>query len=109
LICIGVYSVNNSSFDVGLVILFGVLGYLLKLLEFEPAPMLIGFILGPMMEQNFRRAMVLTQGEYMELLTRPVTAIFLFGTLALLTWMVISGLPSVMRKLTKTNKKSESS
>lgn len=109
LICIGVYSVNNSSFDVGLVIAFGILGYLLKLLDFEPAPMLIGFILGPMMEQNFRRAMVLTQGDYFDLLTRPVTAIFLFGTVALLLWMAISGVPSVMRKLTKTNQKTENS
>ncbi len=92
LICIGVYSVNNSSFDVMLVILFGILGYVLKLLDFEPAPMLIGFILGPMVEQNFRRALVITQGDFLELLTRPVTAFFLCGTAILLVWMVASAL-----------------
>jgi TctA family transporter len=103
LICIGVYSVNNSSFDVGLVILFGILGYALKLLDFEPAPMLIGFILGPMVEQNFRRSLVLTQGDFTELLTRPVTAFFLVGTAILLLWMIVSGVRNMRKRSTSTN------
>lgn len=98
LICIGVYSLNNNAFDVGLVILFGVLGYALKLMAFEPAPLLIGFILGPMVEQNFRRALVLTQGDYIALLERPITATFLSLTLLLLVWMVISMFRSSARR-----------
>lgn len=90
LICIGVYSLNNSLFDVGLVIIFGVVGYIMKLLEFEPAPLLIGFILGPMLEENFRRAMLITRGSFLALLERPVTAAFLAATALLLIWMVIS-------------------
>jgi len=87
LICIGVYSLNNQVFDVGLVILFGVVGYALKLMRFEPAPLLIGFILGPMVEENFRRALVLTRGDYLALLERPITAGFLAVTLILLLGM----------------------
>lgn len=90
LICIGVYSLGNNVFDVGLVILFGIVGYGLKLMEFEPAPLLIGFILGPMVEQNFRRAMVLTRGDFGALLERPITAAFLGITLLMLIWMVVS-------------------
>ncbi len=92
LICIGVYSLNNTFFDVGLVILFGALGYALKLMEFEPAPMLIGFILGPMVEENFRRALVLTDGSYLALLERPVTAGFLGLTALMLIWLLLSAM-----------------
>lgn len=90
LICIGVYSLNNTLFDVGLVIIVGIFGYILKCLEFEPAPLIIGFILGPMVEVNFRRAMVLLEGDYLALFQRPVTAGFLIATFALLAWMMWS-------------------
>ena len=53
--CIGVYSLNNCAFDVGLAVLFGLLGYLFIKLECEPAPLLLGFVLGPMMEENLRQ------------------------------------------------------
>jgi len=92
MICIGVYSLNNSAFDVGMVIIFGVFGYLLKLMDFEPAPMLIGFILGPMVEQNFRRSMVITHGDFWALFERPITATFLILTLVLLVWMIYGSL-----------------
>ena len=94
LICIGVYSLNNNAFDVGLVILFGAVGYGLKLMDFEPAPLLIGFILGPMMEQNFRRALVLTHGDYLALLERPITAVFLSTTLILVLALIVSAVRS---------------
>ena len=55
-VCVGVYSTNNNLFDVGMVTLFGVAGYALMRLRFEPAPLLLGFVLGPMVEENFRRA-----------------------------------------------------
>ena len=58
-VCVGVYSTNNNLFDVGMVTLFGVAGYALMRLRFEPAPLLLGFVLGPMVEENFRRALLL--------------------------------------------------
>jgi TctA family transporter len=74
---IGVYSMNNSTFDVYLMALFGLLGYLFARLECEPAPMLLGFILGPMMEEYLRRAMLLARGDATTFLTRPLSATLL--------------------------------
>jgi len=71
--CIGVYSVNNTSFDIYLTAIFGVLGYIFVKLECEPAPLLLGFVLGPMMEENFRRALLLSRGDYSVFLTRPLS------------------------------------
>jgi TctA family transporter len=71
--CIGVYSVNNTSFDIYLTAIFGVLGYIFVKLECEPAPLLLGFVLGPMMEENFRRALLLSRGDYTVFLTRPLS------------------------------------
>ena len=59
--CIGAFSVNNSVFDVFMMALFGVVGYALIKLDFEPAPLLLGFVLGPMLEENLRRAMLLSR------------------------------------------------
>ncbi|MEY4263556.1 MAG: hypothetical protein RL373_124, partial [Pseudomonadota bacterium] len=70
--CIGVYSVNNTSFDIYLTAIFGILGYIFVKLECEPAPLLLGFVLGPMMEENFRRALLLSRGDYSVFLTRPL-------------------------------------
>jgi putative tricarboxylic transport membrane protein len=81
---IGVYSVNNTSFDVYLMVLFGVLGYVFAKLECEPAPMLLGFILGPMMEEYLRRALLLSRGDPLVLLRRPISAtILVIAALAL--------------------------
>jgi putative tricarboxylic transport membrane protein len=77
---IGVYSVNNSEFDVYLMALFGLLGYVLVKLECEPAPMLLGFILGPMMEEYLRRALLLSRGDPLILVTRPISAILLLAS-----------------------------
>jgi TctA family transporter len=74
---IGVFSVNNSVFDVYLMAIFGVLGYVLSKLECEPAPLLLGFILGPMMEENMRRAMVIARGDFTVFVTRPISAAML--------------------------------
>jgi TctA family transporter len=98
MICIGVYSLANSAFAVLLVLIFGAVGYLMKLLEFEPAPLLIGFILGPMIEKNFRRALILTRGDYLALLDRPLTALFLGLTTALLLWLVLSPIVVALRR-----------
>lgn len=84
-ICIGVFSVNYSLFDVFSVLVIGVIGYGLRLLGFHPAPLLIGFILGPMLEEYFRRAMLLARGDFMVILTRPISGtIMLIGLLLML-------------------------
>src|SRR4030042_2241125 len=70
--CIGVYTVSNSSSLVSLMALFGVLGYVFVKLNFEPAPMLLGFVLGPMMEENFRRALTISRGNTAVFVTRPL-------------------------------------
>ncbi len=86
LICIGVYSISNNVFDVGLALFFGFVGYGMRLLGFEPAPLLIGFVLGPMMEENLRRAMLLARGDYLVLFQRPISATLLILAFLLLAW-----------------------
>jgi TctA family transporter len=74
---IGVFSLNNNEFDVYLMAAFGLLGYVFAKLDCEPAPMLLGFILGPMMEEYLRRAMLLSRGDPLVLLQRPISATIL--------------------------------
>jgi putative tricarboxylic transport membrane protein len=92
LICIGVYSINNNVFDVYLALFFGFVGYGMRLLGFEPAPLLIGFVLGPMMEENLRRAMLLARGDYLALFQRPISATLLTLAILLLVWAVWTSL-----------------
>ncbi|PRB80012.1 tripartite tricarboxylate transporter permease [Pseudomonas sp. MYb185] len=87
--CIGVYSVNNSLFDVLLTVGFGVLGYLFIKLRCEPAPLLLGFILGPMMEENLRRAMLLSRGDATVFFTRPLSLTLLLLAVGLLVIMLL--------------------
>ena len=81
---LGAYSVANNAFDVLLMVLFGIIGYIFIKLDCEPAPLILGFILGPMMEENLRRAMLLSYGSPMVLFTRPISAGFLIAAIALL-------------------------
>ncbi|MCK8785819.1 tripartite tricarboxylate transporter permease [Roseomonas sp. NAR14] len=74
---IGVYSLNNNVFDVYMTILFTLCGYMFNKLKMEPAPLLIGFVLGPMMEEHLRRAMLLSRGDPMIFLQRPISATML--------------------------------
>jgi len=92
--CIGVYSINNSVFDVFMTAGFGILGWLFVKLECEPAPLLLGFILGPMMEENLRRAMLLSRGDPTVFVTRPISAVMLGMAVALLLIIVA---PSIRR------------
>src|ERR1043165_8472355 len=69
--CIGVYSLNNAPFDVTMTAIFGIVGYWLVKHDFEPAPMILGFVLGPLMEENLRRAMLIARGDATVFLTRP--------------------------------------
>jgi putative tricarboxylic transport membrane protein len=93
--CIGLYSLNNSTFNIYLAVLFGVLGYVFYKLSCEPAPLLLGFILGPMMEEHLRRALRLARGDWSSFVTRPLSAGLLFAALLLL---VIVLLPSIRSK-----------
>ena len=81
--CIGVYSVNNTTFDIYLTAGFGIIGYLFNKLECEAPPLLLGFVLGPMMEENFRRALLLSRGDFTVFVTRPLSASLLFLALIL--------------------------
>jgi TctA family transporter len=72
-----VYSLQNSPFDVMQTALFGVVGYVFVKLECEPAPLILGFILGPLMEENLRRAMLLSRGNPMTFIERPISAVML--------------------------------
>lgn len=91
-VCIGVYSVNNSAFDVFLVMLFGALGYAMRLLEFQPAPLLLGFVLGPLMEENLRRTLLISRGDFLVFLQRPICAVIMVLTAALLAWAFYDGM-----------------
>lgn len=92
-ICIGVYGVNNNVFDVYAVLLFGIVGYVLRVLHFEPAPLLLGYVLGPLLEENFRRAMLLSRGSISEaFFVSPVSLWLLILTAVLLVWGLWSSL-----------------
>jgi putative tricarboxylic transport membrane protein len=92
---IGLYTLNNSSFDVYIGAFFGVVGYLFYKLGCEPAPLLLGYILGPMMEENLRRALLLSRGSWGTFVTRPLSAGLLLGAVAM---VVIVALPSIRAK-----------
>ena len=76
-VCIGVYAANNDMFQVGETLVVGILGYILLRLGFQPAPILLGFVLGPRFEENFRRAMLISRGDLRVFIERPICAFFL--------------------------------
>ena len=92
--CIGVYTLSNNTFDVRLVVLFGAVGYLFAKIGCEPAPMLLGFILGPMMEEYFRRALVIERGDFRVFIERPISAGLLAAALVVLVSM---SLPAIAK------------
>ncbi len=75
-VCIGVYAANNDFFQVGEVVAIGAFGYVLLRLGFHPAPILLGFVLGPRFEENFRRAMLIARGDIGVFVERPISAFF---------------------------------
>ncbi|CAG9169363.1 tripartite tricarboxylate transporter permease [Cupriavidus pampae] len=93
--CIGVYSVQNTTFDVFQTAAFGLIGYLFIKLKCEPAPLLLGFVLGPMMEENFRRSLLLSRGDFSVFVTRPLSLGLLIAA-AILVAIVL--MPSIKAK-----------
>ena len=93
--CIGVYSISNAWMDVLLAAMFGFIGYVFIKLECEPAPLLLGFVLGPMMEENLRRALLLSRGDPMVFLKRPISLTLLIVSAIL---VVIVLLPAISKK-----------
>ena len=89
-VCVGVYSTNNNLFDVAMVTFFGVAGYFFIRLRFEPAPLLLGFVLGPMVEENFRRALLLSRGELSIFVERPISLGFIVACVLLIALLVTS-------------------
>ena len=92
---IGIYSVNNSAFEIYLAALFGVLGFVWMKLGFNLAPMLLGFVLGPMMEENLRRAMLTSRGDVTVFFTRPISLGFMLVTLLIL---IVIAAPAVRKR-----------
>jgi putative tricarboxylic transport membrane protein len=92
---IGVYTVNNSPAAVIMAAFFGVVGYVFYRLQCEPAPLLLGFVLGPLMEENLRRAMRISSGDPMIFIERPISLGLLIGAAILL---VMVALPAIRSK-----------
>jgi putative tricarboxylic transport membrane protein len=95
--CIGNYAVSNNPFDVYLCAAIGVLGYALVKLECEPAPLLLGYVLGPLLEENLRRALLISRGDPTVFFTRPISLVFMAATLLILVVMVAPALRSRRR------------
>ncbi|HNW64351.1 MAG TPA: tripartite tricarboxylate transporter permease [Piscinibacter sp.] len=93
--CIGLYTLNNNAFDVYMGAGFAVVGYIFYKLSCEPAPLLLGFILGPMMEENLRRALLLSRGDWSTFVTRPLSAGLLVAAALMI---VVVMLPSIQSK-----------
>ena len=94
LCCIGTFTLNSSTGDVMVMTAFGVIGYAMRKLDCEPAPLLLGLVLGPMLEENFRRAMVLSDGDWSIFVRRPISLGFLLLALGLL---IAVALPNIRR------------
>jgi putative tricarboxylic transport membrane protein len=92
--CIGIYSINNSPTDVVIAAIFGLVGYWLVKHDFEPAPLVLAFVLGPLMEENLRRAMLIARGDPTVFLTRPISC----GLILVATFMLVLAMLPMMRK-----------
>jgi putative tricarboxylic transport membrane protein len=106
LICgIGVYSINNSALDVIIASVFGLVGYVFYRLRCEPAPLLLGFILGPLIEENLRRALLISHGDASVFVERPISASFLVLTVILI---IVLAAPAIRTARDRTFTESES-
>jgi putative tricarboxylic transport membrane protein len=99
--CIGVYSVSSSGLDVVMAGCFGIAGYLFYKVRCEPAPLLLGFVLGPMMEENFRRSLLISEGSFAVFFTRPVSLSLLIVTALLVLSMALPAMRSKVEQATQ--------
>jgi putative tricarboxylic transport membrane protein len=86
---IGTYSMNNSAFDVLVLVIFGGIGYLMRKGRLEAAPMLLAMVLGPMLENALRQSLIMSEGSFMIFLTRPISAFFIMLPIILFTFTII--------------------
>jgi putative tricarboxylic transport membrane protein len=93
--CIGIYSINNSPTDVVIAAVFGLVGYWLTKHDFEPAPLVLAFVLGPLMEENLRRAMLIARGDATVFITRPISGVLIALAAGLL---VLAALPMIRKR-----------
>ncbi len=98
---IGVYSVSNSVFDIYIMLIFGILGYLMKKFEYEGAPLVLAFVLGPMMENNLRKSLIMSQGDFSIFFSRPLAAVSLIISIALLLFPLIPWLRKKREEIPK--------
>ncbi len=95
---IGVYSVNNSTFDIYLMILFGIIGYLIQKLGFEPAPLVMAYVLSPLLEKSFRQSLSMSGGSFSVFFSRPISVVCLLLALGLLAIQILTNLRSKKTK-----------
>ena len=98
---IGVYSVSNAVFDIYIMIIFGILGYLMKKFDYEGAPLVLAFVLGPLLENNLRKSLIMSQGDFSIFFMRPLSAASLILALFLLVSPFIPGLGKKRREIPK--------
>jgi putative tricarboxylic transport membrane protein len=99
---IGVYSINNTVFDIFVMLFFGVFGYIFRKLEYEFAPLILAFILGPMMENALRQSLILSKGSFFIFFKRPISAVSLMVTLAILILAALPTLGKARRKMVES-------
>ena len=93
--CIGIYSVNNSSVELYLAAVFGTLGFMWMKFGCPAAPLLLGFVLGPMLEENLRRALLISRGDPSVFFTRPISLAFVIATVLIVLTMAV---PAVRKR-----------
>lgn len=91
-VCIGVFSINNNAVDVWIVVAFAVVGYGMRLLALPAAPLVLGLVLGPMMEVQFRRTLIFSEGDFTAFVGRPISAVLLALCGTILCWTLWSAL-----------------
>ncbi|MCC5986187.1 MAG: tripartite tricarboxylate transporter permease [Pararhodobacter sp.] len=106
-ICIGTYTLSYSNFDIWMVAAFGLAGYLMRLAWLPAAPLLLGFVLGPLMEDHFRRALQLARGDVTVFFTRPVSGVIMSIVVLLLVWSFWSAMRKVVQKRRLNTTKTE--
>lgn len=97
--CVGTFSINNNLQDIYVTAVFGLIGYLFLRLDLEAAPLLLGFILGPMLEENFRRALLLSRGSFTGFVTRPISGSLLAMIAIFMLWQLVSFIRAPHREL----------